>query len=204
MIGCAVALALLMDTSASVDKRRFELQRDGTAAGIESAEFARSLELVGPVAIVVVQWSNTSTVVVPWTVVSNAKDASEVALRLRGSERVETKNTGIGDAVFSQVLRFRSAPCVPTVKIIDVSGDGPENIGMRARDARDVAVSEGIRVNGLPIVTSDEPGLAEYYATSVVTPDGFSVVAEGWDTFTEAMRRKLVLEMAGAKVLPPG
>ena len=97
------------------------------------------------------------------------------------------------------------APFEATRKVIDVSGDGVNNCGPPGRAARDRAVAEGITINGLPIV-NDRPTfgrmppvpLDEYYRESVVGGTGaFVIVAEDFDSFGAAVKRKLIREIAG-------
>jgi hypothetical protein len=84
-----------------------------------------------------------------------------------------------------------------------VSGDGANNRGRPAAEARDDAVREGATINGLPILAL-EPGLDQYYLGNVIGgPNAFSIVAESYETFAEAVLKKLITEIAGAEPDPP-
>ena len=81
-------------------------------------------------------------------------------------------------------------------RVIDVSGDGIANFGVPPATARDALVKQGITINGLAIL-SEEPWLEDYYSRNVVGgPAAFVVVAKSFDSFAEAMLRKLVQEVA--------
>jgi hypothetical protein len=83
-------------------------------------------------------------------------------------------------------------------KVIDVSGDGMANFGVPPSTARDTLVKRGITINGLAIL-SEEPWLDEYYRKNVIGgPQAFVVVAKDFESFADAMLRKLVQEVAGA------
>jgi hypothetical protein len=81
-------------------------------------------------------------------------------------------------------------------RVIDVSGDGANNRGRTAADARDDAVRAGITINGLPILAL-EPSLDQYYWDHVIGgPGAFVIVAESYDTFAEAVLKKLIIEIS--------
>jgi hypothetical protein len=90
-------------------------------------------------------------------------------------------------------------------RVIDVSGDGPNNEGGPVTEARDKAVAQGIIINGLPLMTNDGfisaydlKDLDQYYAHCVIGgPGSFMVPVNDWEQFPEAVRRKLVQELAG-------
>jgi hypothetical protein len=95
-------------------------------------------------------------------------------------------------------------PFEGTRRVIDVSGDGVNNSGMPVETVRDRVVAEGVTVNGLPIM-NDRPTfgrpspipLDQYYRDSVIGGDGaFLIAAEDFESFGNAVRRKLVREIA--------
>jgi len=87
--------------------------------------------------------------------------------------------------------------------VIDVSGDGPNNMGIPIDIVREPIVAAGITINGLPIMIKQPGGFASipnldvYYEDCVIGGFGaFLVVVQSPDQFAEAIRRKLVLEIA--------
>ena len=81
-------------------------------------------------------------------------------------------------------------------RVIDVSGDGANNRGRPAAEARDDAVRAGVTINGLPILAL-EPNLDQYYLNNVIGgPNAFSIVAETFEAFAEAVLKKLITEIA--------
>ena len=99
----------------------------------------------------------------------------------------------------------------PTQRVIDVSGDGPNNQGRDATQARDDAVVAGIVINGLPLMISaptgpyDIPNLDLYYRDCVIGgPGTFMVPVRDVAEFAKAIRTKIVREVADASVpVPP-
>jgi hypothetical protein len=102
----------------------------------------------------------------------------------------------MGNAIVKGVDYFDSTPCEPERKIIDVSGDGPSNEGIPIDEAKDKAIANLVTINGMPIITPVEPTIVEYYTEKVVTPDGFVLIADGYEDFTRAIKRKLIMEIA--------
>jgi hypothetical protein len=94
---------------------------------------------------------------------------------------------------------------------IDVSGDGANNAGPPVAPVRDALVAGGITINGLPLPTPQSGGpfayltdaaapvdLDRYYIDCVIGGAGaFVMPVDGPSTYFAAIRRKLVLEIAG-------
>jgi len=96
-------------------------------------------------------------------------------------------------------------PFETTRRVVDVSGDGPNNNGPPAEGERDQLVEAGVTINGLPIV-NERPnfgvqpgaGLEAYYRNAVIGgPGAFLVVAQDFESLGAAIRRKLIQEIAG-------
>jgi len=72
------------------------------------------------------------------------------------------------------------------------------NIGLPPAAARDRIVAAGTAINGLAILT-EEPWLESYYRNNVIGgPAAFVVAARNFDSFADAMLRKLRQEVASA------
>ncbi len=197
-----VALVLAVDVSGSVDEGRFKLQREGIAAALESDEFAAALSGGGnqTIEIAVVEWAEEQSVVVPWTIVRNREDVLAVTDRLRRAERswLHVRTDANGGIAAADHL-FTSKPLPAMRQVIDVSGDGRQNSGeMAAAVARDDAVARGAIINGLPITSGAEADVDSWYRDNIIGgPGAFLIVADGYDAFADAFRKKLTLEVAG-------
>src|SRR3989442_3151854 len=83
-----------------------------------------------------------------------------------------------------------------TRRVIAISGDGSNNRGRPAASARDDAVRAGIIINGLPILAL-EADLERYFADHVIGgPGAFVIAAKSYETFADAILKKLIREMA--------
>jgi uncharacterized protein DUF1194 len=197
-----VALVLAVDVSGSVSEERFKLQREGIAQALDSEDLAAVVSSGNHrvIEVAVVEWAEEQVLIVPWTVVRSRQDLAEVASRLRSTPRswVHTRTDPSGGIAAADAL-FTNAPLQPERKVIDVSGDGEQNTGeIPTTEARDAAVARDITINGLPITSGDEPHVDEWYRANIVGgPGHFMIVADGFDAFADAFRRKLTIEIAG-------
>ncbi len=196
-------LVLAVDCSGSVNQTRYELQRNGYAEAFRSPEVVNAIRSgkLQSIAVCMTQWTGPSlqSVPLPWRRVADKASADELAAMIQVMPRLlYSGGTSISGAIDHAATLFPPAPFVGTRRVIDVSGDGANNRGRSAHEARDAAVRAGITINGLPILAL-EPGLDNYYRDSVIGGDtAFMVVAESYETFGSAVRRKLIQEIADA------
>lgn len=203
MLGCAVALLLLVDVSGSVSPENHRLQREGIAAALRAPATARVVAHDAPIAVSLVEWDSAQAVVLPWRVLADEAALLDAAAAVEAAPRAGGYGaTHLGDAVGFAVAHLSEAPCAAERLVLDVSGDGPSNGGRATSGARAQAEAAGITINGLPIVTPAEPELAAYYRAEVATADGFVIVADGFADVARAMRRKILFEVAQLEVVP--
>lgn len=197
-----VALVLAVDVSGSVNEQRFNLQRDGYAAAFSSPEIIQAIA-AGPkraIAVTMIEWSGTGQQrqVIGWTVLDGKDAAATFGSALAEVPRVFAEMTAVGEAIDYAARLLREGGFGDARMLIDISGDGSTNAGRRANLARDDAVAAGITVNGLPIL-AEEPNLDRFYRENVIGGrNAFVVVARDFNDFAEAIRNKLVREIAGS------
>lgn len=207
-------LVLASDVSRSVDHAKFKLQREGYAAAIADQ---RVLEAITAgrnkrIAVAFVEWSGVSSqkVVIDWTLIDGADAARKFGDQLVELPRSFAERTSIGGGIDFSMSLLARAPYQAPRRTIDVSGDGTHNSGRDVTLARDEAVAAGVTINGL-VILSDRPmawnpehtnppgGLANYYRANVIGgPGAFVVIAENFDSFGQAIVKKLVAEIADA------
>jgi len=199
-----VALVLAVDTSGSVSSGRFELQKQGYAAAFRNSQVLNSIRSLATqaIAVTMMQWTGPRlhVVVVDWTLINDKTSAEAFAAAIEAAPRqLFGGGTSISGAIdYSRVL-LAGNPFRATRRVIDVSGDGSNNSGRSVIQARDEAVADGIGINGLPILTV-EPGLDRYYYDNVIGgPGAFMIPAENYDTFADAILKKLISEIAKAE-----
>jgi hypothetical protein len=205
-------LVLAADVSRSIDQPKFQLQREGYAAAISHPRVLSAITS-GPnqrIAVCYVEWSGlrAQQVVIDWTLIGDAGAARRFGDQLLEMPRSFADSTSISGAIDFAVTLLERAPYHSTRRAIDVSGDGNNNSGREVTAARDEAVARGITVNGLVILTESATasnshhtnppgGLENYYRANVVGGEGaFVIVAENFNSFGQAIIRKLVAEIA--------
>jgi Protein of unknown function (DUF1194) len=204
-----VLLVLAVDVSRSVDEDEARLQREGYRAAVSDPQVVEAIRggMIGAVALAYVEWAGAEyqRLVLPWMRISGVAEAQLWSERLAEAPRASLSWTSIsGGLDFSQKV-LGEAPFEGSRRVIDVSGDGVNNSGGPAELARDRVVAEGITINGLPIM-NDRPTfgrlpptpLDEYFRDNVIGgPGAFVVVAEDFHSFGQAVKRKLIREIAG-------
>ena len=196
-----VALILAIDASGSVSDDRFELEKQGFAAAFRNQKVLNAIRAGDhrAIAVLMLQWTGPAQqeVMVPWMYVNDELSAGRVAAAMEAStRRLMGGGTSISGAIDYSVKTLATSPYRATRRVIDVSGDGANNIGRPAEQARDEAVRQGIRINGLPILTV-EPDLDQYYRKNVIGgPGSFAIVAKNYDQYSDAILRKLVTEIS--------
>ena len=195
----AVALVLAIDVSESVSAERYILQHDGIARAFETPLLIDAIAAApGGIEALVLEWSDPDkiAITVGWTRIANRNAAAAFAASVRATQRTSSGLTAIGSALLAAAAAFDHMPEPARHRVIDISGDGMANFGAPPTAVRDALVKQGITINGLAIL-SEEPWLDDYYRQNVVGgPSSFVVVAKGFDSFAEAMLRKLVQEVA--------
>ena len=196
-----VTLVLAVDASGSVDDDRFDLQKKGYAAAFRNPKVLSAIKAGDEqqIAVSMVQWTGPTLHVqmIPWMLVKDARSADALAAAIEAAPRqLFGGGTSVSGAIDYSVLMLAAAPYLAERRVIDVSGDGSNNLGRPAEQARDEAVHMGIRINGLPIL-SVEPDLDQYYKQSVIGgPGAFIIPAKDYNQFADAILRKLVAEIA--------
>jgi len=212
-------LVLAADVSRSVDATKFQLQRDGYAAAISDPRVIDAIQSGrnGRIALIFTEWSGIGAqkVVIDWTTIGDADAAKTFGDRLLEAPRSFADRTSISGAIEFAMEQLARAPFDSTRRTIDISGDGTNNAGRDVALARDEAVAKGIVINGLPILsenpmswnpdhTNPPGGLANYYRNNVVGgPGAFVMVAENFNSFGQAIIKKMIAEVAQAHALRP-
>jgi hypothetical protein len=197
-----LALVLAVDSSSSVDYYEFKLQMDGLADAFRDGAVLNAIKAAAPngIAVTLVQWSSSDrqALAFGWTEVRDAASAEAVARMIDLTPRLVGGGTAISDAIDFSIRLLDGVAAAR--RVIDVSGDGRNNMGGYWITATPRAVAAGITVNGLPILNED-PKLDSYYLVHVIGgADAFVLVADDYEDFGRAIRLKLITEITGAPV----
>lgn len=208
-------LVLAVDISYSMDDDEQRLQRRGYIEAITSDPVINAIRngLIGKIAVAYTEWAGSISqhILVDWHVIASRDDAERFAAALAEAPISRAYRTSIGEALFHAVSVIEDAPHTALRRVIDISGDGPNNQGRLAPVARDFTVEKGITINGLPLMLKrpiygwfDIDNLDVYYEKCVIGgPAAFTIPVRDVEAFPEAIRRKLILEIAHTRH-PPG
>ncbi len=203
-------LVLAVDVSGSIDFEEARLQRQGYMAAFLDPVVLSAIRSgpLGRIAVTYVEWSGafSRATTVDWMMIDGQDSAEAFVAALEAAPLHRGRFTSISGAIEYALPLFDANGFDGARRAIDISGDGPNNNGRYVPDARDIAAMAGVTVNGLPII-NDRPNpfgipqmkdLDIYFENCVIPgPGAFVVVAEGFDDFGSAIRRKLILEIAG-------
>ena len=205
-----VELVLAVDVSRSMDPEEFALQRAGYVSALRHPDFLAAVQggLHRRIALTYFEWAGTVRVesVVDWRIVDSAESAAAFAGALESLPNDTYRGTSISSALTFGGGLFDGNGYDGFRRVIDISGDGPNNIGIPVKKARDEVLSRGVIVNGLPILVRPSPTFAEldrYYAECVTGgPGSFVLPIRHSSEFATAIRRKLVLEVSAVSEAP--
>lgn len=206
-----VELVLAVDVSLSMSPMELDIQRDGYAAALVHDDVVKAIRqgAYGKIAVTYMEWAgdDTQRVVVPWTAIASRADAEAFVAQLRAAPPSSARRTSVSGALMFARDLFAESTFRGMKRVIDVSGDGPNNQGPPIEGIRDELVGMGIVINGLPLMTSgggvssayDIVDLDKYYSDCVIGgPGSFMIPVNDWSAFPEAVRRKLVMEIGQA------
>jgi hypothetical protein len=208
-----VELVLAVDVSYSMDPDEQALQREGYMAAITSREFLQALKqgMHGRIALTYFEWagSHHQQIIVPWRLIDGPESADGFAADIGRARYTRASRTSISSALLFAAPLFEGSGYRGVRRVVDVSGDGVNNNGPLMTPTRDEVLAKGITINGLPIMlkrpnasTMDIGELDIYYEDCVIGgPGSFVIPIKERDQFKEAIRTKLVLEIAGR--VPP-
>lgn len=197
-------LVLLADASGSIDADELAFQRQSYATAITDPAVVSAIEntLYGSIAVTYVEWATNQATVVDWTIIADMESATAFADALIGPPRQASGRNAIGSALLYGMEQIETNDIRGFRRVIDFSGDTMGNsYGPPITQARDEVVANGITINALPILRNggfmdfDLP--AAYEANIIGGPNAFVMPAQSGPEFTDAVRRKLILEIAG-------
>jgi TonB family protein len=204
-----VELVIAADVSYSMGKDDLVLRRDAYAQAIGSDEFAQALKAghLGKIAVTYFEWSasNYQDVIVPRREINGPEAAATFAAELREARIVPRTRSSISRAIEFAMTLFRKNYSDGARRVLDISGDGPNNHGGPVLSARDAALAMRITVNGVAIMfpghtrpQQDIDRLDDYFADCVIGGAGsFVLPAKSSSDLKESIRTSLISEVTG-------
>lgn len=202
-----LALVIAVDISYSMDPEEQALQREGFAQAFRSPLVHEAIRkgMIGRIAVTYVEWAGAydQKQIIPWSVLDNPESIMAFADKVSSTPLRRAQRTSISGAIDYSVKLIEDSGMEAMRRVIDVSGDGPNNQGRLVELARNEAVAKGIVINGLPIMLR-KPGyldiaeLDTYYSECVIGGQGaFMVPVREREQFVQAIKTKILLEISG-------
>lgn len=204
-----VELVLAVDISQSMDTDEQELQRAGYAAAITSREFLDAVQVgpIGRVAVTYMEWGGVDEhfIVADWQIIDGPESAVHMAEEILSAPLRQVQRTSIASALQKSLKLINENEFQGLRKVIDISGDGPNNQGGSVTEMRDQMIAAGVTINGLPLMMKSDRStwqamlnLDHYYEDCVIGgPSAFAIPVRSKEQFPDAVRMKLVIEIAG-------
>ncbi|WP_417671066.1 DUF1194 domain-containing protein [Roseibium sp.] len=210
-----VELVLAVDISQSMDTEEQEIQRAGYVAAITSKEVLEAVRYgpIGRIAVTYMEWGGVDEhfTVADWTVIADESSAQAFASRIAEAPLRQVQRTSISSALKKSIDLVRNNQYQGLRQVIDISGDGPNNQGGSVTQVRDQLLASGITINGLPLMMKANANawqamlnLDQYYEDCVIGgPGSFAIPVKSKEGFADAIRMKLVMEIAGLSFEQP-
>jgi hypothetical protein len=209
-------LVLLADATGSIDEAEIRFQRQGYAAAITHPQVLAAItdSLTGRIALTYVEWGDefSQEVVVPWTVIDGAESAGHFAKALLAEPRRAFGYNAIGSAIAKAQSLIETNDITGLRRVIDLSADSANNWdGIPIESARAAALDARITINGLAILCREENcggrpiayDLEKAFAERIIGgPGSFVMTVDGRNSFADAVRKKLILEIAWPQLEP--
>ena len=207
-------LVFLADASGSIDDGEIRFQRAGYAAAITDPAILSAIAqgYRQRIAVTYVEWGDAASqdVVVPWTIIDGETSAKGFAGALLAAPRRAFGRNAIGSAITVAQALIEANDIDGERRVIDFSGDSANSWGgVPVALARGQALAAGFVINGLAVLCRDCSGPpvaydleAAFYERIVGGPGSFVIAADGRERFAEAVRRKLLQEIAGGPASP--
>ena len=199
-------LVLAVDTSSSVSPEEFDLQMRGFAGAFRDPSVIAAIAATGGsgIAVSMIQWSDNrrQQVAVDWQLLSDEDSVADFAAAIDATPRfLDGGGTAIGGAIEFSMAELARNAYDGRRKVIDISGDGRANQGASPDGLRDLAVLQGITINGLAILNEDT-SVAGYYRANVIGGEGaFVITANDYGSFSQAILEKLIKEIGGVPIV---
>jgi hypothetical protein len=196
----ALDLVLAIDCSASIDAEKFDIQLQGLATAFRDPDVQQAISNLGPRGIIVtmIEWSEPgkSELLVPPTAVSDRRSSKALAFLISLARRhFRTGQTSLRQAIVTSRAVLAKMP-VSDRSVIDISGDGTDNVGGDVPKERDITIAAGVTINGLVLPDPYGADVEGYYRSHVIGgKDAFIERASGYEDFARAVRAKLLREI---------
>jgi hypothetical protein len=204
-----INIVTALDISDSVDSQAAATEIDGMAEAIRSPAVIAAIQggRYRRIGFAIFAWRDGAyPELVSWTVIATAENARAVSRRLRSdfhafaasdppAPPLSPHMTDLSGAIDHAAILLLTAPYVARRSVINVVGNGWDNVGEGPLQARDRFVATGGTING--VVLGFDPVLMDYYRGNVVGgPGAFVLSIEQPSQMSDVLARKFLNDIA--------
>ncbi len=203
-----VNIVTALDVSDSIDAQSTQIEIEGMAQAILAPEILWAIRAGrhGRVGFAIFAWNEGAyPELVSWTIIRDDADARAVSARLRTTtpaelsssvdRMVEPRMTDLSGAIDHAAVLLLTAPFAADRMVLNVIGNGWDNVGEGPVAARDRLVGKGGIING--VILGEDPVLADYFRQHVIGgPGAFLFSAGDKGAITQVLARKFLRDVA--------
>jgi hypothetical protein len=196
---------LAVDGSGSVNTEEFHLQQQAIVAALRNPSVRQAMKRAGSVSAAVLYWgdANWSTQETPFVQIDGEESVERLVTAILNMPRRVFGHTGLGMGLSAALDKLEALPCAYR-SVINVSADGSDTAAGGKRPAallgeiRSRAAASSVTINAL-VISNEEKDLKSYFEKQVISgPGAFVMEISAYSEYAEALRRKLVREIAPA------
>lgn len=195
-----------LDVSSSINAQETMLQIDGMAQAIKAPEILQAIQHghYGRIGFAVFVWADGDyPELVSWRVISSPQDAEaasqEITSRLESILHASATSVGtltnLSGAMDHAAEMLQNAPYATNRAIVNIIGNGEDNVGEDPQRARADLLARGATING--VVVGGDPAVINYYRSQVIGGrTAFVLSADKPETLVQVFAMKFVSEIA--------
>lgn len=196
-----------LDVSGSIESVETRIQVEGMVTALRSPRVVAAIESGrrGQIGFAVFIWANGARPVFSgWKLIATPEDAFATSRDLAaeldallGSYAAHKLGelTDLSGAIDFGGAMLAAAPFATDRSVLNILGNGIDNVGGGPRLSRDLLVAQGMTVNG--VVIGHDRGVFRYFRDEVIGgPGAFVLAARDAEMLVDVMERKFVTEIA--------
>lgn len=195
-----------LDVSSSINAQETMLQIDGMAQAIRAPEILAAIQhgRYGRIGFAVFVWADGDyPELVSWRMIGTPEDAEaasqEISSRLQSLLENTSRSVGtltnLSGAIEHATQMLQQAPFASNRSIVNIIGNGEDNVGEDPQRARAELLARGATING--VVVGGDPAVLNYYRQQVIGGrTAFVLSADKPETLVQVFALKFVSEIA--------
>lgn len=194
------AVILLVDASGSMSAAELAMARESHASALISNEVLSAIAdgEHGRIAVAYMEFADTPTRLVGWSVIDGRASAGDFAAQIPGGGApAPGAMTGLGPALVAADALFDELPYGASRLVVDVVGDGRNNRAPHPVVGQRLLLARSATINAMPLMLSpDDDCIDAYFADEIAAgPGHFIIPVAEFYAMRTVLRSKILLEL---------